>query len=211
VRRAFGQGEQVSGVARTFTSDHLGSVREVMDVTSTVQVRYAFDPWGRRTVASGTDITNVGFTGHRRQAMGDLWLTLYRGYDADLAQWISEDPIGLRGGVNLYVYVRAQPTRAWDPLGLQGVSGGGGASGGGGGGGGGCCCELQKRRERIHEILDSIEGGTAITTSGPMAVSTCSDSGGEFSVMPHTPPCLVECTIAHEQRHVEQCRRFGPS
>jgi RHS repeat-associated protein len=213
LRRAFAQGEQVSGVTRFFMIDHLGSVREVTDVTSAVQARYALDPWGRRTVTSGSDITSVGFTGHRWQAMGGLWLTLHRGYDPDLARWIGEDPIGLNGGLNLYGYVNAQPTQSWDPFGLQGVSSGGPS--GGGGGGGGCCCDLEKRRKRLHDILDYYESGKEITFAGSYAVSGCSVNNGvftgNFSVFPDTPPCLVECVTAHEERHVQQCRRFGPS
>ena len=64
-RRAFGLGEQINGQARFFTVDHLGSVREVTDTAGTLLARYAFDPWGRRTVTAGADVTSVGFTGHR--------------------------------------------------------------------------------------------------------------------------------------------------
>lgn len=218
VRRAFAQGEQVSGVARFFTTDHLSSVRELTDVSNTVQARYGFDPWGRRTVASGSDATSVGFTGHRRQATGELWLTLYRGYDADLAQWISEDRLGLSGGLNLYVYVSAKATRAWDPLGLQGISGGGGGPGGGGGGGGGggaggggCCCDLQKRRERLHEILNEIDAGGE-PEGTVLAQTTCDQSprGGSYNIMPWAPPCWVPCLIVHEERHLKGCRLYGP-
>lgn len=42
-RRAFGLGEQISGQARYFTTDHLGSVREVTDTAGTLLARYAFD------------------------------------------------------------------------------------------------------------------------------------------------------------------------
>lgn len=52
-RRAFGVGEQVTGAARFFASDHLSSVGEVTDSTSTVLARYAFDPCGRRTLDPG--------------------------------------------------------------------------------------------------------------------------------------------------------------
>lgn len=44
--------------------------------------------------------------------------TLYRFYDPELDRWLSRDPIGLRGGINLYRYVRNNPVRWKDRLGL---------------------------------------------------------------------------------------------
>ncbi len=118
-RRAFGLGEQVNGAARYFTTDHLGSVREVTATGGAPLARYAFDPWGRRTVTAGTDVTTVGFTGHRTHASSGLAMALYRGYDAGLGRWVSEDPILLASGrINFYEYADQQPLRLVDPLGL---------------------------------------------------------------------------------------------
>jgi YD repeat-containing protein len=47
-RRAFTHGEQVVGASRFFARNHLDSVAEVTDGTSTVLAGYAFDPWERR-------------------------------------------------------------------------------------------------------------------------------------------------------------------
>ncbi len=124
VRRAFGLGEQVNGTARYFTVDHLGSVREVTDTVGTVLARYAFDSWGRRTVTAGTDVTSVGFTGHRTHTSSGLALALLRGYDAEggSGRWISEDPIGLLGGMNRYGYAENNPLRFMDPGGAASLS-----------------------------------------------------------------------------------------
>ena len=89
-RRAFTHGEQVSGASRFFARDHLDSVADVTDSTSAVLARYAFDPWGRRTVTAGTDVTTVGYAGYRWHPEGSLSLTLYRGYDAELGRWVSQ-------------------------------------------------------------------------------------------------------------------------
>ena len=125
-RRAFGLGEQINGAAHYFTTDHLGSVREVTDATGTLLARYAFDPWGRRTVTAGTDVTAVGFTGHRTHTNSGLALTLYRGYDPALGRWVSEDPIGVRDGLNLVQYVGNSPVRLRDLRGLWAAAVGGG-------------------------------------------------------------------------------------
>jgi RHS repeat-associated protein len=118
-RRAFKEGEQVGGSAHFFAGDHLGSVTEVTDGTGAVLAAYAFDPWGRRTVTAGTDISSIGFTGHRWEAPSGLGLTLYRAYDAHLGRWISEDPKGLAAGPNLSAYVENSPVGFIDPFGLQ--------------------------------------------------------------------------------------------
>lgn len=41
----------------------------------------------------------------------------YRGYDPNLARWLSKDPIGLEGGLILYGYVNNDPINAFDPSG----------------------------------------------------------------------------------------------
>ena len=117
-RRAFAQGEQIAGTARFFATDHLGSVTEVTDATVTLLARYAFDPWGRRTV-TGADATTVGFTGHQSIGTTSLSLSLYRAYDPDLGRWISEDPLKFADGPNTLAYVQNNPTGAADPLGLS--------------------------------------------------------------------------------------------
>jgi RHS repeat-associated protein len=118
-RRAFALGEQAAGVARFFAADHLGSAGEVTNGSSSVLARYAYDPWGRRSVTAGTDVTKVGYTGHQWQATGGLWLTQYRWYDESIGRWISEDPIGLSDGPNLFGYAYNSPTVYVDSLGLQ--------------------------------------------------------------------------------------------
>lgn len=41
-----------------------------------------------------------------------------RYYDAHIGRFVSEDPIGIDGGINLYVYVENNPVNYVDPLGL---------------------------------------------------------------------------------------------
>jgi len=117
-RRAFKHGEQVGGAARFLVTDHIGSITEVADTSGTVLGRYAYDPWGRRTVTAGAGVTSESFTGHQWQSNSSLLLSFYRGYDPDLGIWISEDPIGLSEGPNFYRYVAGNPVRYQDPLGL---------------------------------------------------------------------------------------------
>jgi RHS repeat-associated protein len=120
-RRFYSQGEQVGAASYFCTRDHLGSIRELTDGSGVVQARYDYDPYGRRTKIGGTLDADFGFTGHYYHAASNLHLALYRAYDADLGRWLSRDPIGEKGGVNLYAYVLNQPMLSVDRLGLDAI------------------------------------------------------------------------------------------
>ena len=127
-RRYFAQGEQVVGAKSPddklfYMVDHLGSVRGLVNNNFTSQTTYDYDPYGRRTKVSGTLDTVVGYTGHHYHERSGLYLTWYRQYDPNLGRWLSRDPIGERGGKNLYGYIRNNPTNGTDPLGLFGDGG----------------------------------------------------------------------------------------
>ncbi len=131
-RRYFSQGEQrKSGSTWTsyyYNRDHLGSIREVVNSNGTPAARYDFDPYGKRTVqyqsVSYSGGCDFGFTGHMTKqsgvsGQGEIVLTLFRAYDPLLGRWLSADPIGEEGGLNLYAYVAGNPINSWDPLGLD--------------------------------------------------------------------------------------------
>ena len=46
----------------------------------------------------------------------------FRYYDASIGRYFSNDPIGYRGGFNLYVHCTNDPVNKFDPLGLNGVA-----------------------------------------------------------------------------------------
>jgi RHS repeat-associated protein len=118
-KRAFGQGESVMGTPHFFATDHLRSVHEVTNSANAVLARYAFDPWGRRSLISGSDVTEVGFTGQYVLPDTSISLTLYRAYDSAIGRWLSEDPARPSGTIDLYAYVANRTTVAIDPLGLK--------------------------------------------------------------------------------------------
>ncbi|MBX3210756.1 MAG: hypothetical protein KF850_01850 [Labilithrix sp.] len=120
LRTYFGEGFEESGTTDYFyTRDHLGSVREVVGSDgTTVASRLSYDPWGKIT-ETGLSLTNFAFTGHHFDLPTGLSLTWYRGYDPNFGRWLSKDPLGLQGGLNLYGYVNNDPIDLMDPYGLQ--------------------------------------------------------------------------------------------
>jgi len=119
IRRVFALGDQADSVARFHATDHLGTVGEVTNGASTLLVRYAYDPWGRRALTTGSDVTSEGFTGQRWMTEGAVGLTQYRAYDSSTGRWLSEDPAGLLAGSHLYRYVDNAPVAYSDPDGLM--------------------------------------------------------------------------------------------
>jgi len=47
----------------------------------------------------------------------------YRFYVADTGRWLTRDPIGLKGGINLYIHVENNPVNGIDPFGLSKTGG----------------------------------------------------------------------------------------
>lgn len=85
---------------------------------------FDYDPYGRRTKVSGSYDADFGYTGHFHEQPSwmttGLNLTMFRAYDPELGRWLSRDPIGEEGGLNLYGYVGNDPCNIIDELGLQG-------------------------------------------------------------------------------------------
>jgi RHS repeat-associated protein len=109
---------QTSITNRYYTRDHLGSVREVVTSTGAVFTRYDYTPYGERNRVAGSFSTfeaEKGYTGHDYLVDSGLILTRFRAYDPRIGRWLSRDPIGERGGMNLYGYVGGDPVNGWDP------------------------------------------------------------------------------------------------
>ncbi len=105
----------------TYRTDHLGSVREVIDSTGTLTARYDYTTWGELQQVSGTFDLDFGYTGHYHHQPSGLLLAPYRAYDPEAARWLSADPIGESGGMNLYGYVSGNPVNSIDMLGFFGI------------------------------------------------------------------------------------------
>lgn len=100
-----------------YVTDALGSVIGLADDTG-VMTTYSYDPFGNTTVSGEASDNPFQYTGRENDGTG-LYYYRARYYSPDLQRFISEDPIGLKGGdVNFYAYVGNNPVNWVDPLGL---------------------------------------------------------------------------------------------
>ena len=106
-----------SGAATGLLTDGLGSTVALSNSAATTTATYGYSPYGE-TVKSGTDSTPMEYTGRENDGATGLYYYRARYYSPALGRFISEDPIGERGGMNRYRYVEDSPTVATDPLGL---------------------------------------------------------------------------------------------
>jgi RHS repeat-associated protein len=98
-----------------FTQDHLGSTRALTDSSGSVVENVNYDSFGNGV----SSLTRYGYTGREWDGDANLYYYRNRWYDPQAGRFISEDPIGLRGGINPYAYVGNSPTGFIDPKGTQ--------------------------------------------------------------------------------------------
>ncbi|WP_310452626.1 RHS repeat-associated core domain-containing protein, partial [Sulfuritalea sp.] len=103
---------------RTLLTDALGSVILAAKEDGSVATAYGYSPYGETQVMGTEEGNATQYTGRENDGMG-LFYYRARYYDAQLKQWMSEDPIGISGGRNVYRYVNGNPISYTDPDGLR--------------------------------------------------------------------------------------------
>ncbi|MBN0989812.1 RHS repeat protein [Amphritea pacifica] len=106
-------------------SDHLNTPRLASNDEQAIVWRSDADAFGRGPVDNNPDgdsintLIKIRFPGQYYDTESGLFYNYYRNYDPNTGRYIESDPIGLRGGLNTYAYVYANPLRFIDPLGLD--------------------------------------------------------------------------------------------
>ncbi len=108
-----------NGAARYTFADHLRSVTDITTDTGTLYARYPYDPYGTMTKTTGQGEDVLGFSGVPWHQASALLLMEYRAYDPSFGRWLSEDPLRLAAGPNMFTYVRNQPLKWIDTQGLS--------------------------------------------------------------------------------------------
>jgi len=93
----------------------LGSTTGLTDSNGVVTESASYDSFGR-TISSNLT-TRYQYTGREYDEYTGLMFYRARFYDPQSGRFISEDPIGFKGGVNWYGYVKNNPIIFRDPSG----------------------------------------------------------------------------------------------
>jgi RHS repeat-associated protein len=100
-------------------NDHLGTPQVMTDRGGSIVWHATYDPFGMADVDTASTIEmNVRFPGQYFDIETGLQYNYFRYYDPISGRFITSDPIGLDGGINLFAYVKNNPNKYFDPYGL---------------------------------------------------------------------------------------------
>jgi RHS repeat-associated protein len=105
-------------------TNHLGSAGLELDESEALISYEEYSPYGNTTFQAGRSAAEVSlkryrYTGMERDEENGFAYHGARYYPAWLGRWVSCDPIGVRGGINLYLYVGSNPIVLIDPTGTD--------------------------------------------------------------------------------------------
>jgi RHS repeat-associated protein len=103
-------------VTQTFLVDALGSTVRLTDSAGAKDTDYTYEAYGKASNDNASNTNTFQYTGRENDGT-QLQFNRARYYDPRLARFISEDPIGLAGGINLFTYVNGDPLSRIDPSG----------------------------------------------------------------------------------------------
>ncbi len=105
-------------------NDHLGTPQALSDENGSVVWRAIYKPFGEALVnedANGNGHLvemNIRFPGQYFDDETGLHYNYFRDYDPALGRYVQSDPLGLFDDPNTYTYVKNNPLKGIDPLGL---------------------------------------------------------------------------------------------
>lgn len=107
-------------------TDHLNTPRRISRPSDNVVIwRWDGDPFGTTAANQDPDgdsnvfVYQLRFPGQYFDPETGMHYNYMRDFDSQTGRYIESDPIGIRGGLNTYVYANANPVKFVDPAGLD--------------------------------------------------------------------------------------------
>jgi RHS repeat-associated protein len=113
---AFSQPSTVTPQHYYYHADGNGNITALLNAAQIVVAKYFYDPFGKTLALSGpiAALNHYQFSSKETDLNSDLIYYLYRFYDPNLQVWVTRDPQGEEGGINLYSYVGNFPSDSVD-------------------------------------------------------------------------------------------------
>ncbi len=118
---------RVGGRNYAALTDIQGTVCGYADERGEIAARWTYDAWGNvlsEEIAPGAgELRAVRYRFQGRERSAATWLVHFRArwYDPETGRWLSPDPIGLEGGLNLHAFCGNDPVNFLDSYGLSRV------------------------------------------------------------------------------------------
>jgi RHS repeat-associated protein len=106
------------GQTSYYHADGLGSIVGLTNGSQGIAQTYQYDSFGNITNQTGALQSPFTYTGRENDTETGLYYYRARYYDPEVGRFLTQDPIGLIGGVNLYRYVGNNPITWVDPYGM---------------------------------------------------------------------------------------------
>jgi RHS repeat-associated protein len=115
--------EDSNGDAIWLLTDHLGTVRDLVDETGNLLNHFTYDSFGNLTSQTNTTwLARYLFTGREWDEAIGFYYYRARYYDAESGRFVGEDPLKFKSGdFNTYRYVFNNPIHFIDPSGQLSV------------------------------------------------------------------------------------------
>ena len=151
---------------------------------------YRYDPFGNTISQSGSlaDANVYRFSSKEIHVNSGMYYYGGRFYDPNLQRWITRDPIGERGGLNLYGFCEGDPIGRWDGFGYYDI---------------GCCDDaaVKEGRQKLINGYNTVHADlekNGIPHRGHEGSSCQQVNGYTLTVLAPTPRCWT-CNLEHRQ------------
>jgi len=123
--------DNASGQVAYYHADGNGNITMLINVQQLPVAKYLYDLFGNPVAASGSlaEGNAYRFSSKEAHSISGLYNWGFRYLESALQRWITADPSGEPGGLNLYSYVENNPGNHIDPAGLDVWVGAGGLIG----------------------------------------------------------------------------------
>ena len=108
-----------SGGTTFYAFDERGNVSQRTNGSGAVTSTDLYDGFGKRRSGAADVFGFGGQAGYYTDTETGLILCTNRHYDPQSGRFLTRDPLGYGGGINLYSYTANDPVNELDPLGLQ--------------------------------------------------------------------------------------------